>query len=101
MKLGTIGDPAATAVALAFSPDGKTLLAGDDRGGLRAWSLPDGRPRFDLPPNRWKIGQLDVAPDREHLLMITADGTAQVWDLKKRSVVALDGNWMRGKVPPG
>ncbi len=99
-KLEARGDSDATAIALALAPDGRALIAGDERGGLHAWSLPDGRSRFDLPANRRKIGRLDVASDREHLLLITADGTAQVWDLGKRSVVALDGNWSAGAFLP-
>ena len=98
---GPEADAGSTPVALAFSPDGRMLVAGDDRGGLRSWSLPEGELRFNLPPNRRKVATLSVSHDGAHLLQITTDGAALVWDLKKgRGIHAVDGNWTAGAFLP-
>jgi WD40 repeat protein/uncharacterized caspase-like protein len=94
--------PASTpAVAVAFAPDGSSIIAGDAEGGLRAWSLPDGTARFELAPNRRKVAALSVADDGRQLLQITSDGVAQVWDLTRaRGVRTLSGRWTSGALYP-
>jgi len=96
------GDPRnATAVAVAFAPDGTSLMAGDAEGGLHAWSLPEGTARFDVAPNRRKVAALSVADDGAHLLQISSDGVAQVWDLTRgRGVRTLAGRWTSGALLP-
>lgn len=42
MRFG-IRETGSSLLSLAFSPDGRTLAATSQRGGLRCWSLPDGR----------------------------------------------------------
>jgi WD40 repeat protein/uncharacterized caspase-like protein len=91
----------ATAVVVAFAPDATSVMAGDAEGGLRAWSLPEGSPRFDLAPNRRKVAALSVADDGAHLLQISGEGVAQVWDLTRgRGVRTLAGRWTSGALLP-
>ena len=66
------GDEQAGASALAFTGDGRLLLAGGFRGGIEARPPEDLRPdqKWTMPANRAKILHLAASPSRRFLLMI-------------------------------
>lgn len=73
--------------ALAFSPDGQTLAAGDTAGGLLLWSpAAPTRPRMLGEPNPpggalAHVYGLAFTPDGRRLVTAGADHTARVWDV--------------------
>ncbi|HEV3167298.1 MAG TPA: WD40 repeat domain-containing protein [Isosphaeraceae bacterium] len=92
-------EPVASSVA--FAPDGRTLVAGGQDGGIQSWTLPNGQRRPGVPPRRGKVASLSVSNDRRYLLEITRDWMALVWDLKDgRGFTSLDGLWTSGAIAP-
>jgi WD40 repeat protein len=57
--------------AVAFSPDGKTLVSGGDGGVVRFWDLKGDRPteRAALHSNKGPIGAINYSPDGSKLVM--------------------------------
>lgn len=93
--------PGDSALSLAFSPDGKALIAGGEDGGLRAWGIPDGRRQFRVPAQRGAIEGLAVAPDGRELIVFTRDFHGLRWDLRDgRGASLLDGRWLHGTFLP-
>ncbi|WP_297631271.1 nSTAND1 domain-containing NTPase [Caldilinea sp.] len=72
----------AEATALAFSPDGGTLAAGDAQGRIWLWSLEQPA----RAPRRWnahvnEINALTFGADGARLYTASADRTVRLWDL--------------------
>jgi WD40 repeat protein len=81
---------------LAYTPDGRTLLAGGAAGTVRAWSVPDLAPPADGDPAadtagvpgtalQWDVGPvtaLAVAPDGLTAAVGGATGRVVVWDVE-------------------
>jgi WD40 repeat protein len=70
-----------TIKALAFSPDGRTLLSAEENGILIVWDVVSGRElrRFD-----WGIGavrDVAIAPDGMTAAVAGSDRTVLVWDI--------------------
>jgi WD40 repeat protein/uncharacterized caspase-like protein len=86
---------------LAFGPDGRSLVSGDQDGGLRTWDLPRGRQRPRVLPRRGQIAGLSVSADGRYLLQISQDWQAQVWDLQEgRGLALVPGLWTAGALAP-
>lgn len=70
--------------AVAFSPDGRTLAAGNADGNVRLWrvsgarAVPSGEPLTG--PKGWVNG-VAFAPDGRSLAAASSDGRVWVWDL--------------------
>ncbi|MDQ1287113.1 MAG: hypothetical protein QG622_678 [Actinomycetota bacterium] len=78
--------------AVAFSPDGGTLVAGSNDGAVRFWDVSDpDRPRPAGDPLVGKISTwvnaIDFHPDGQLLAVAAADGAVRVWDLRTRKPV--------------
>jgi WD40 repeat protein len=67
---------------LAFAPDGRTLIAGDNEGGLSVWDLPSGRLRTTISRASETGGVWAVAfsPDGQTLATGGDDGLVRLWD---------------------
>ncbi len=74
---GDQGDP----VALAVSPDGKTLVTGDETGALRLWEIATGKSRGVLKGHQGAIVSLAFSADGRRLASGSKDTTALLWDL--------------------
>lgn len=72
--------------ALAVSPDGKLLAAGDGIGAkdqaIIVWDVSPVRPRFVLRGHSGMISGLSIAHENVALVSVSFDGTMKLWDLK-------------------
>jgi len=75
--------------ALAFSRNGRSLLTGDDHGGLALWEPAGGKAHTPINTSAAKVLNAWFISDSE-FLTISADGTIAAWDAqtgKKRRVL--------------
>lgn len=69
-------------LAVAFSPDGNSLLAADGSGRVSVWSLPERSLRFPvLAAHNSDIWEIVTGVERSEFLTVSSDGTARLWDL--------------------
>jgi WD40 repeat protein len=64
----------ASAAALAFAPDGKTIYFEDNRRGIVAWDIDAAKPRFLSPMMAYRVNVLTVSPDGQSVYVADADG---------------------------
>jgi WD40 repeat protein len=64
----------------AFSPDGKTLLAGYPQGGAQRWDVATGAPIGEPLPHAGWVRGVAFSPDGKSMLTGSEDGTARLWD---------------------
>jgi serine/threonine protein kinase len=72
----------AAVISLAWSPDQKTLVAGDQFGGIHVWDLSGESPNSKAPnlPAGNVLG-LAFAPDGESMIVMGSDHQAARWNL--------------------
>ncbi len=78
----------ASLLALAFSPDGGLLAAGDDNGTIHLWSMASGKEVRQLLGHRGRIDSLAFAHDGTSLASGSWDTTALIWDIGEAAEVA-------------
>lgn len=87
------------ALAIAFTADGATLVVGQADGGLHAWDLDSERRAAAILPHRGQVVHVAAAADGVHMLQVTRDGVATLWNLQEgRGPVLLDGRFAAGGV---
>jgi len=67
--------------AVAFSPDGKIVAAGDGFGVIRIWRMEDGTLIKELNNHFYKILWLSFSADGMRLASSSADGTVRIWGI--------------------
>jgi WD40 repeat protein len=72
--------------ALAFSPDGKKLLWGDEDTTVNLWDLETGEVRT-FPGHKASCLGVAFDPGRRWIASASGDGTVKLWDLKTRQEV--------------
>ncbi|MCI0633149.1 MAG: protein kinase [Actinobacteria bacterium] len=67
--------------ALAFSPDGRSLVTGSLEGGVKVWEARTGRQLGSMTGNVGKVLDLAFSPEGEKLATSSSDGAVRLWDL--------------------
>src|SRR3954463_4738775 len=65
--------------ALAFSPDGRRLVAGHDDAMVRVWDVATGTLR-NLPGHRKAVRDVAFSPDGRLIASASQDTTIRIWD---------------------
>jgi transcriptional regulator with XRE-family HTH domain len=80
--IAILGAPAATLNSVAFSPDGKTLAAGNADDTVRLWDLATRRPiGVPLTAHVGPVNSVAFSPDGKTLATGSNDDTVRLWDL--------------------
>ena len=66
--------------AVAFSPDGKTVLTGSQDKTARLWDAATGRPLGSPMAHQGAVSAVAYSPDGKTVLTGSADFTARLWD---------------------
>ncbi|MEK8169804.1 hypothetical protein NKH77_08300 [Streptomyces sp. M19] len=83
--------PEDAVMALAFSPDGRTLAVGTD-DGLRLWDVAARRVRATVSARTGLVIDVSFSPDGSTLATTGNDHTVALWDARTaRLYAALDG----------
>ena len=69
--------------SLAFSPDGKKLVSGGDKGIICVWNVRKGKLLHSLSGHAGKIWDLAVTADGQTLISAGEDKTLRSWDIKR------------------
>jgi WD40 repeat protein/S1-C subfamily serine protease len=70
-----------TVLAVAFSPDGKTLASGGDDGTLRFWNVRTAKETAQQKPHGAWVFAVAYSPDGKVLASAGADNDVLIWDL--------------------
>jgi WD40 repeat protein/serine/threonine protein kinase len=66
--------------AIAFSPDGKSVLTGSKDGTARLWDAATGNPRGPILQHQAGVTAVAFSPSNGTILTASGDGTAALWD---------------------
>jgi RNA polymerase sigma factor (sigma-70 family) len=77
-------------LALNVSPDGRTLLTGDETGTTRLWEVVSGKAVASISGHRGHIASAAISPDGRLLLTGGYDQVAYVWGLEPNSSLPPD-----------
>ncbi len=85
-------------IALAFSPDGKTLAGAGKDGPIRAWSTTTRKLLFTLNGHTKRVESLAFSADGKTLASGSWDGTMRLWDIKKKTQISQRGDGFMGGI---
>ncbi|WP_019508951.1 NB-ARC domain-containing protein [Pleurocapsa sp. PCC 7319] len=86
-----------TVLCVAFSPDGKLLATGDNKGEIRLWQVADGQPHWTCQVHSSWLFSVAWSPDGQTLASGSHDQTVKLWDSSTgRCLKTLDehDNWV-------
>lgn len=79
-KLTVLGGPGGGILALGFSPDGKTLLAGTDTGLHARWDVATWTHEGAMKAHEASIRAIAFSPDGNLFAKASHDRTVNTWD---------------------
>jgi len=65
---------------LAYNPDGKTFVSGDENGNIKIWDSESGKELHALSGHSWTISSLGYSPDGKRIVSSSFDRTITIWD---------------------
>jgi tetratricopeptide (TPR) repeat protein len=74
-------DPRDYVRSIAFSPDGRLLASGFLNGGIRIWSVYDGRDAVSFQGHLASVNSVAFSPDGEMLASAGRDRAIKIWDV--------------------
>lgn len=81
-ELRTIDNSKIGMHSLAWSPDGRLLVSGDEDHCIRFWEIATGSKRAEISGHQGAVTALRFISSRRRLISGSADTTALVWDLE-------------------
>src|SRR5206468_950736 len=79
-KLVTIYEPGHWWKPIAFTPDGKTVIAGDQQGTVKRWDTVTGKEKGELKGHHGLIHLVALLKDGRTLVTGDSGGTVLFWD---------------------
>ena len=79
-KIGLLAEHMTETGAVAFSPDGKTLVSGHKNGVINSWDVTTGEQRSTFTGNAGSVTALAFSPDGQILANGSAAGSVRLWD---------------------
>jgi WD40 repeat protein len=93
------GGPRGTSIR--FQPQGQSLVAGDQDGGIRSWDWPSGKLASRIKPQRGTIKALAVSRDGRTLAQIDFDRGARLWNVADgHGLKTIPGQWIDAAFAP-
>lgn len=97
-EVKTLVVPGVTLFAVAFAPDGASVVAGGQDGGLRRWSLPDGALTWTVPAaHATQIMSVRFAPSGTTFASIASNGSGRLWRASDGGMVATFSHYKGGR----
>lgn len=85
--------------AIAYSPDGKTIVSGGADGTVRLWDVATGKQKANLPHESWinflfpwlnpSVNSVAYSPDGKTVAAIGMDGKLRLWDTQTTQLKAI------------
>ena len=69
-------------VCVTFSPDGKNIISGGQRGNIQSWDATTGKVRQSLTGHTSDVRSIAVSPDGKRIASGSQDKTIKIWDSK-------------------
>ncbi len=77
--------------AVAYDPDGASIVTGSDDGALRLWDAASGELRATLTGHEGGIRSVGFSPDGRNIISSANDGTVRIWDVAEAESLASAG----------
>lgn len=91
--------PEASAVSVAWSHDGRYLVAGDNQGTIHVWDSTSGKKLREMKGHGGHVTQIVFHPTKNECASASLDKLVKIWNVEKGTEVATlreHGGWVHG-----